>query len=176
MTSRRYVAIGCAVIAIMTDTYRLYAEVKLGLFAQGIIEAIPSYKNNKYYGALISATPPFNMLTMLCLPVMLLIKDKKKLESFNMAVCRIIYFPVCVFSAVYFTICNIILVPFAFFKALWHKMLLWRRSDDEIYRRNFFFFLLLGIPILLISIFTDLYWFTRHSNMWSIQRVSADSE
>ena len=32
------------VIAIMTDTYRTYAEVKLGLFAQGII---PSYKNHK---------------------------------------------------------------------------------------------------------------------------------
>ena len=35
------------VIAIMSDTYRYFAEIKLGLFSQGIIEAIPSYRNNK---------------------------------------------------------------------------------------------------------------------------------
>ena len=31
------------VIAIMSDTYALYEKVMLGLFSQGIIEAIPSY-------------------------------------------------------------------------------------------------------------------------------------
>ena len=35
------------VIAIMSTTYAEFAEVKLGLYLQGIIEAIPSYKNNK---------------------------------------------------------------------------------------------------------------------------------
>ena len=64
------------VIAIMSDTYRRYSDVRLGLFAQGIIEAIPSYKNDRRYGALISAFPPFNLLTMGCLPVMLCIKDR----------------------------------------------------------------------------------------------------
>ena len=35
------------VIAIMTDTYAKLSEVQMGLFGAGIIEAIPSYKNNK---------------------------------------------------------------------------------------------------------------------------------
>ena len=74
------------VIAIMSDTYRYYSELKLGLFSSGIIEAIPSYRNNKRFGALISATPPFNLLTMFSLPVMLCIKDPHKQEAFNMKI------------------------------------------------------------------------------------------
>lgn len=35
------------VIAIMSDTYQSYSGVKLGLYSQEIIEAIPMYKNDK---------------------------------------------------------------------------------------------------------------------------------
>ena len=59
------------VIAIMTDTYANLAELKLGLFAQGIVEAIPSYKNHKRYGGLIVMLPPFNLLAFVLLPIYL---------------------------------------------------------------------------------------------------------
>ena len=74
------------------------------------------------------------MLTLLCLPVMLAMKDKKKQERLNMAVCRVIYSPVCLTAAMYFTVCNILLLPFAFLKTLRHKYLLWKRYDEDIYR------------------------------------------
>merc|ERR1712176_522341 len=59
----------------MSDTYSAYSNKMLGLFSQGIIEAIPAYKNDRRFGALIVAFPPFNVLTFLCLPILLCIKN-----------------------------------------------------------------------------------------------------
>ena len=157
------------VIAIMTDTYRQYAEVKLGLFSQGIIEAIPSYRNDKRFGALIAATPPFNLLTMFCLPIMLMIKDHKKQENFNQAICKLVYFPVCIATATFFCICNFALVPFAFVKTLFHKFLLHKRTGRlSTHRNKFLLYLFTGIPMLMLSQITDLYWFIRHSYKWNM--------
>ena len=56
------------VIAIMSDTYGRLTDNRLGLYSQGIIEAIPSYKNDRRYGGLIVAVPPLNILTSFMLP------------------------------------------------------------------------------------------------------------
>ena len=63
------------VIALMSDTYTKLTDVKLGLYSQGIIEAIPCYKNNKYYGGLIVMIPPLNVLSFLLLPCYLGIRN-----------------------------------------------------------------------------------------------------
>ena len=157
------------VIAIMSDTYRMYADVRLGLFSQGIIEAIPSYKNDKRYGALISAFPPFNILTMLCLPAMLCIKDRKKLEKFNLALCKIIYVPIVFCMAIYFSFVNALMIFPAYVKCLIHKYKLYKRYEKmPYYRKNLIAYVFTGIPMLIISQFTDLYWFIKHSYMWKM--------
>ena len=159
------------VIAIMSDTYRYFAEIKLGLFSQGIIEAIPSYRNNKRFGALISATPPFNLLTMFCLPIMLCIKDPQKQEAFNMFVSKCIYFPVCFILTLVFTICNLLLVPFAFVKAFSHKIILYRNAKGTGSLISLILFFFFGIPLLLLTVITDIYWFVKHGYKWDMQRV-----
>ena len=160
------------VIAIMSDTYTFYVNVRLGLFSQGIIEAVPSYQNDKRYGALISAFPPFNLITMLMLPIMLCIKDRKKLESFNMAVCKLVYVPVALFMALYFAIVNFLLIPFAYIKTIVHKFKLYKTAGGmPLYRNNLVIYILFGVPLLLISQITDLYWFFKHSYKWKMQRT-----
>ena len=64
------------VIAIMSDTYSALSEVKLGLYLQGIVEATPSYKNDKRYGGLICMTPPFNIFAYFILPFYHYINDQ----------------------------------------------------------------------------------------------------
>ena len=161
------------VIAIMSDTYRIYSEVMLGLFSQGIIEAIPSYKNDIRYGALISAPPPFNLLTMIfCLPMMLCVKERSKLEKFNLGVCKIIYFPVVCCTSIYFIIANFLMIPFAYCKCIIHKYKLYKKTDKMPYYRNSLIaYIFIGIPLLIIAQFTDLYWFIKHSYMWKMQKV-----
>ena len=140
------------VIAIMTDTYSFYSKVMLGLFSQGIIEAIPAYKNDKKYGALISAFPPFNMFTMFTLPVLMCLKDQDNREKFNGFICRIIYFPICVAISSFFLTVNFLLIPFAYLKALFHKFRLYKGTNKLPYYRNkMLIYFFTGIPMLLIS-------------------------
>ena len=109
------------VIAIMSDTYSRFAEVQLGLYSNGIIEAIPSYKNDKRYGGLIVMTPPINMLAYLMWPVYHCIKDKSRLAKFNRGVSIVIYFPFgVVFTLVFLASC-LVMTPFAWMKIVIHK-------------------------------------------------------
>ena len=57
------------VIAILSETYTRLSEQKLGLYYDGVIEVIPAYKYRKFYGALIAACPPFNLLILPFLPI-----------------------------------------------------------------------------------------------------------
>ena len=61
------------VIGIMSDTYAHYVQYRKSLFSKNIIEAIPSYKNDKQYGSIISAFPPFNLIALIFLPILLCI-------------------------------------------------------------------------------------------------------
>jgi len=144
----------------------------LGLFSQGIIEAIPTYKNDKRYGALIVAFPPFNLLTFLCLPVILCCKSPDKLKKINTIICKIAYFPVILISSLIFTISNILMIPLAYFKCLYHKYKLCKvHSGQTPFIKAFWFFLIFGIPLLIITVFTDLYWFIKHSYKWNMTRT-----
>lgn len=116
------------VIAIMSDTYAKLAEVQLGLYSVGIIEAIPSYKNDKRYGGLIVMTPPISLFAYLLWPFYHCIEDEKKLADFNNKVCKVIYFPfACIFTIVFFISC-IVMTPFAWLKVMIHKCSLGRRK------------------------------------------------
>jgi hypothetical protein len=59
------------VIAIMADTFNQMVAYKKGLYYDGVIEAMPIFKHDKRYGALISTVPPFNILVVPLLPFFL---------------------------------------------------------------------------------------------------------
>ena len=156
------------IIAIMTDTYAYYNSFRRGLFSKNIIEAVPSYRNDKRYGALISAFPPFNLASMFFLPIMLCMKDKVKLKTINLAICKVIYFPILLVSSLYFFIASLVLTPFAYFKMIIFKYKLYKGSCEELCKKCGLY-ILIGLPMLLIGCFTDLYWFVCHSYRWDLQ-------
>ena len=57
------------VIAILSDTYQRLAHYKLGLYYDGVIEVIPAYKYKNFFGALIAACPPLNLLLLPFIPI-----------------------------------------------------------------------------------------------------------
>ena len=112
------------------------------------------------------------MLTLLFLPVMLCYKDKDNLKKFNSRLCRAAYFPICLISATLFTLVNFLMIPLAFIKSLVHKFELWKNHGWATKQRNsFWLFFFLGLPMLLITLFTDLYWFLKHSYSWTVART-----
>ena len=158
------------VIAIMSDTYSRYAALKLGLYSQGIIEAIPSYKNDKRYGGLIVMIPPFNIISFFLLPFFHC-KARHKLESFNSKVCKTVYLPFgSAFTLVFFSLC-VILTPLAWIKIVFHKFLLAKRTGYCLYALHGILYIFFGLPILLITAMTDSYWFFKHAFLWRTNRV-----
>ena len=156
------------VIGIMSDTYAHYVQYRKSLFSKNIIEAIPSYKNDKHYGSIISAFPPFNLISLIFLPILLCIKNKRKLKTFNVMACKLIYLPILLVTSVIFFVSSILMIPFAYFKMVTFKFKLYRKSTEQLCSK-FFLYIVIGLPLLLIGSFTDLYWFIKHSLTWNLQ-------
>ena len=64
------------VIAIMSEVINSIRSSKDGLYFSKIIEASPSWKNDKHYGFLIYAFIPLNVITLCLLPVCSKMGDK----------------------------------------------------------------------------------------------------
>lgn len=102
------------VIAILSETYIRLSEQKLGLFYDGVIEVIHAYKYKKYYGALIAAGPPFNLLVFPFLPLFIWGPKKKKLRCLNNTLASLIFLPFALLYAAFFAFCNLVLAPVAY--------------------------------------------------------------
>ena len=75
---------------------------------------IPAYKYKKFYGALIAACPPFNLLVLPFLPFFYFSRQIKRIRRLNNNLVKVIFFPFSLIYAAIFTVCNIVLVPFAY--------------------------------------------------------------
>ena len=128
---------------------------------------IPAYKNDKHYGALISAVPPFNIITFFLIPLFLR-KDKNAVKKMNTRLTQITYTPVCLVNVLFFVSINLLLAPIAFLKTLLHKLLLTCRVNSCINFGIFCFYLLLGLPMILISQLTDVYYFIKLCFAWDL--------
>ena len=154
------------VIAIMSDTYANLSQVKLGLYLQGIIESISSYKNDKRYGGLICMTPPFNVIAYLLLPFYHCTKDKDKLARFNNRVCQVTYFPLAFLFTTILLAGSILMSPLAWLKAVSHHI---RQRKSNVC--NALFYTFLGLPWFILIAIVDAYWCFCHLYMWKKTRT-----
>lgn len=95
--------------------------MKLGLYYDGVLDAISNFKYDKKYGAMITAIPPFNVLMFFATPLFLLTKNPRKLRKINHTFTQITYSPIAVILIVIFVAGNICMLPFAYLFALLHK-------------------------------------------------------
>ena len=66
-------------------------------------------------------------------------------------------------TLVVFVTVNLLLLPLAYFKTIYHKFTLFKLYRGGYQCQSLVFFVLLGIPILLCAQFPDIYYFTVHS-------------
>lgn len=143
------------VIAILTDTYIKFSKVKLGLYYDGVVDAISSLKYDKRYGAMITAIPPFNVVMFLMTPVFLLIKNPRRLKKINHSLTLMSYLPLASILIAVFAAFNLLMLPFAYVYALIHKIKLCFAPRIHRSRKSLLtdmgMFLALGIVLLSLS-------------------------
>lgn len=110
------------VIAILSDTFARLSTQRLGLYYDGVIEVIPAYKYKKFYGALIAACPPFNLLVLPFLPFFMYTKHKKNVRRLNNALVKLIFAPFSLLYTVVFVTGNLLMLPFGYLVALFRKL------------------------------------------------------
>jgi len=153
-------------IAVLSETYQRLSIQKLGLYYDGVIEVIPAYKYKKFYGSLIAACPPFNLLVLPFLPFFAFAKNKRTIRRLNNTLVKIIFFPFALIYATFFGIGNLLMVPVAYivtvynkFKIIFDRDMVEQRKQLGIRFVSFFF---IGLPVLMISQFVDIYFFIIH--------------
>lgn len=153
-------------IAIMSDTYSKFSELKAGLYFTGIIRAIPVYQYDNKYAALITAVPPFNILVLPLIPVLMMVKDEAQLKRINLAALQVIYSPVAFIGTLVFSLGNFLLLPVAYGKCLTHKFLLVLKTRSGGAVKRLVTFTLIGFPMMLITTIVDCYYFLVYSFRW----------
>ena len=110
------------IIAILADTYSKLSSQSLGIYYDGVIARIPVYEDDSRYGGLIVTMPPFNVLAIFMVPFYVLIKDEKKLRKLNDQFTQVMFAPSALIITLVFAVSNLLLVPFAYFGALYKKL------------------------------------------------------
>ena len=149
------------VIAMMADTYAAMTVVRKGLYNYQIIKSAPAFKLDKYYGGLILLPQPLNIITFLLLPFYVLFKDKERLLKLNSIVYGLVYAIIAVNLSAFFIAFNLLMAPFAYLKVCLHKFNLGRSGLTSF--TNFFGYVIIGLPVLLVSQVTDLWAFLKTS-------------
>jgi len=102
-------------IAIISSTFNSLEAKKISLFYKEILEVMPFYKFDKYYGSMISSFPPFNVLFLPFIIILSFIKEKKTLIKLNNYWAFFTFSPVYLISMIVFTIANFLFIPFTYF-------------------------------------------------------------
>ena len=159
------------IIAILSDTYSKLSTQSLGIYYDGIISRIPVYEYDARYGGLIMGTPPMNVLAVPLLPVYFFVKNQDTLISLNDKFTRVQYLPLAIIFTAIFAVLNLCIVPFAYLSALIKKVNLalnrQERLQSELSKHtevdnpfsDFGLFLLLGLPMLVVSALLDTLYF-----------------
>ena len=104
------------VIAILSSTYALYEDKKLGLYYEVIVAQFPAMEFDDKFGFIPCAQPPLNLMIAPFELLTIFPFSDEFLIKYNTFLCHLIYLPVMVTVTTYFIIANVLWIPFAYIK------------------------------------------------------------
>jgi len=124
---------------------------------------MPKYRYHDTYGVLVMLPFLLSWIGFLCIPVFYFVKNQRRLKQINDAANKFVFAIYSALLLAVFMTVNLALVPFAYVKTLIHKVTLYRhyRGADQLQRVLVFAFF--GVPMLLGSQVSDVYYFLRHT-------------
>ena len=127
---------------------------------------------SKYYGGLIAATVPFNVLTFFLAPVYMVTSNKQFLTSLTKCIKVFNYAFILMPLAVVFACVNLICLTFAYLRTILIKIGLVRKGATPC--TELLTFMLIGIPLLLAYQVYDLVDFIKWSSHMEDPNEKAD--
>ena len=127
--------------------------VRIGLYWRSVVFEMPKLAYDSRYGTIFVNPFYFSWLSLLTLPLLALTRSEKTLKKINKLTCSIAYLPISLCLLAIFMAVNAALIPFSYLKTIAHKFILLYRSRFRSLSKtkNLVFFILLGVPILVIS-------------------------
>ena len=101
-------------IAILSDIYSILKLKSSVLYYQQIVRVRQIHDYDKHYSSLVSASPPFNLIIVPFIPLIILFKS----ERLNDVLLYICYLPVLAIGMITFIITSFIHIPFAYISLL----------------------------------------------------------
>ena len=155
-------------IAILSTTYAILDERKLVLYINEILRLRNTMDHDKRYSALVSSFSPWNGFVLPFVPFFVVKRDT---QTLNRVLLHVEYFPIVVLLTIFFIIGNFLVIPFAYLKGVFLKIVHLGSKRDKGYRlMQFFVFLVFGLGILLYNFVADLIAFWIHMYQFRVPR------
>jgi hypothetical protein len=102
-------------VGILGNTYAKLDEINHGLYTDILIKNFPFYEYDHQYGFMGCGLTPFNFMLLLMAPIMMICDARGyPKEELNRIFTTIIYLPIAFLVTLYFTISNILMMPFTY--------------------------------------------------------------
>ena len=165
-------------IAILSSTYALLESKKLVLYINEILSLRSTLEYDKNWSSIVSTFSPFNLVSAMFCPFILIARNPKKL---NNILFHLEYIPLLWLITPAYLALNLVLIPFGYIKGniLNLQQVFRKKMEVTIQYRilRFFVFFFFGIFILLLNLWSDcvlfiMHWYQPNLNYRNIKRVT----
>lgn len=149
------------VIAILGSTYGFFEEIKTGLFYNVLNAMCSTLEWDEHYGNLLCIRPPVPsyLFTLPFIPFYFILTGKA-LKNLNKIAFFVSFMPMVLATILIITALNVALIPIAYIATV-GRLFVSLVTCQKNSATSFFLFLLLGLPLLIVSLFTNAYDFTK---------------
>ena len=160
------------IIAILSNTYNMFDTKSTGLYLSKILNSRDDLAFDENYGACLLQMAPLNLLVY---PFNLFAIFKKPSPALNYFAIIIQYSMLIVIICLFYMIGCLLLIPFAYFKSIQVK--LQKCFGNEPWKEKLviwlklFGFIVLGIPILSLTIMGDFYYFWKNNFRSNLKKI-----
>jgi len=124
---------------------------------------MPKHEYSKHYGVLSIFPFIYSWISLLIMPLLLCVKNKTTLKYINEVCYLLVYGPLSLCLLAVFIAVNMVLLPFAYLKAVIYKALLVIRHKSCSNFGQLCIYIVMGVPFLLCAQVTDVYRFLIHT-------------
>lgn len=166
------------IIAILSNTYNMFDTKSTGLYLSKILNSRDEMTYDENYGAFLLTMTPLNIVTLPFVPYALFKKPSKEM---NTMITVLQYSFLIVIIYLMFLVGSIIMTPFAFLKSLSVKIqdvLSVKADPKEQIKKGMmlFVFLAVGLPILVLNLLADFYYFWMNNFRSNLKKIIIDKE
>lgn len=160
------------IIAILANTYNIYDEKSSGLYLSKILNTRDDMSFDENYGALLLTMTPLNVIVLPYVPYAVFQEPSPKLNT-SVTILQYLVFILVIYAL--FFVGSIIMMPFAYLKALVNKghkfMKATTMNEKGMAMAQLLLFTVFGIPFLLLGMATDFYYFWKNNFRTNLKKI-----